>query len=164
MSLKNCPDCAAPLGLNGYKCRCGWQASHVTSGPSVDCDHCRVNRAVLHRDVRRQYPDAECPADAKGWANLCLACDEQMHYARAEKWCRGMGLDSVDARMAYCESMAMKSMPSKRQVWERVLENSKACHLAKQYATDVLKRYRNGRRLEERVEDVEALQPALEPR
>ena len=134
MSLKNCPDCAAPLGFNSNKCRCGWQASHVKTGPIIDCafsPQC-TTPAVL----RRKMPT--------GWASLCYACDMRLHRERAEKWCQEMGLDTVDAKMAYCESMSVKAMPNKRQVWERVLANPTASHLAKQYANEVLRRRPRG--------------------
>ena len=98
---KLCPDCGSSLGINAYKCRCGWNAAMVSKAASVDCFFAPgcTHPAQLRTD------DYSTPGKMMA---LCPVCEDRLHLAKALSFCKEKGLDTTDKKIAYCREMFAK--------------------------------------------------------
>jgi len=98
---KPCPDCGSPIGVNVYRCRCGWMATNITKGPEVDCHFAPgCGRPARMRTDRFGVNGQITP--------LCYDCADRLQMQSAEKFCKEKGLDTTEQRIAYCRAMSKK--------------------------------------------------------
>ena len=98
---KLCPDCGSSLGINAYKCRCGWNAVMITKAKSVDC--------FFAPGCTRPAQMRTDGYGTKGaYMTLCFECDDRLHTERAMKWCLYRGLDTTEKKIEYCRATFKK--------------------------------------------------------
>lgn len=91
--MAECPECKTEIGRAAY-CGCGWKrhakAKAPIQGPRADCGYEGCGR------------EAMCKIHTKtGWLNVCEDHYRIYHHAKAEEYCKNLGLDTIAKKRAH---------------------------------------------------------------